>query len=153
LTDPVEQGPSSFFFTQEYFQRVREVLVPGGVAVVQAGPVSPAEIRLHARVVATLRTVFAHVHPYASFAPTYGRPWGFALASTAPLVPRLTADRVGRLLTEQTTGGLRFLDGGVLLGLLQTPVFVRRALEAEKRILTQDRPPAAVGSAAWEEAT
>lgn len=58
-----------------------------------------------------------------------------------------------RLLAEQTTGGLRFLDGGVLLGLLQTPVFVRRALVTETRILTQDRPPAAVGSAAWEEDT
>jgi len=81
LSDPIEEGPSFQLFTKEYFEQIRDVLSPPGHFVVQAGPVAPAELQLHARIVNTLKAVFPHVQSYNSYVPTYAAPWGFALAS------------------------------------------------------------------------
>ncbi|MBD0393724.1 MAG: methyltransferase domain-containing protein, partial [Microcoleus sp. C1-bin4] len=54
LSDPIEEGPSFQLFTKEYFEKVRGVMSPNGYFVVQAGPVSPAEMKMHARIVNTL---------------------------------------------------------------------------------------------------
>jgi len=60
LSDPIEDGPSFQLFTKEYFETLRGVLAPGGVLVVQAGPVSPWEMHLHARLVRTFGAVRDH---------------------------------------------------------------------------------------------
>ena len=70
LSDPIEEGPSFKLFTKEYFEKVRRVLSPDGAFVVQAGPVSPAEMGMHARLVRTVQTVFGHAASYASFVPS-----------------------------------------------------------------------------------
>ncbi|MGD2183406.1 fused MFS/spermidine synthase [Lusitaniella coriacea] len=141
LSDPIEEGPSFQLFTQEYFQQIQSILAPGGYLVVQAGPTSPAELKLHARLVKTLRTVFPHVASYCSAVPTYSVAWGFALCSTEPIDTRPDPDAIDRLLAEKTTGGLRFLDGITYLGLLQTPGHVRRAIADTSEIYTLKEPP------------
>jgi spermidine synthase len=147
LTDPIEDGPSYPLFTREYFEKIRRLLAPEGRLVVQAGPVSPFEIKLHARLVNTLRAVFSHVHPYVSNVPTYGSPWGFALCSVDVPVERTPdPDRVDRELAERTTGGLRLIDGATLLGMMQTPTYIRRAVEAESMVYTLSNPPKFFGS-------
>ncbi len=141
LTDPIEHGPSYPLFTREYFARARRRLAPDGVFVAQAGPISPHELPHHARLLKTLGTVFQSAHSYASYVPTYGAPWGFALCADRPLETRPDPETIDRLLAERTTGGLRFLDGTTLLGLLQTALHVRRAIERETVIYTLDNPP------------
>lgn len=141
LSDPIEEGPSFQLFTQEYFQQIQSILAPGGYLVVQAGPTSPAELKLHARLVKTLRTVFPHVASYCSAVPTYSVAWGFALCSMKPIDTRPDPDAIDRLLAEKTTGGLRFLDGITYLGLLQTPAHVRRAIAETSQIYTLKEPP------------
>ncbi len=146
LSDPIEEGPSYRLFTRDYFEKVRRALAPDGVFVVQAGPVAPAEIRLHARLVRTVRTVFPHVVSYASHVPTYGSPWGFALGTARELDLRPDPEEVDRILAERTTGGLRFLDGRTLLGLFQAPKYVREAIASEDTIYTLDDPPTFFGT-------
>lgn len=141
LSDPIEEGPSFPLFTQEYFQKIRRVLATDGFFVVQAGPVAPGELSLHTRLVNTVGTVFPHVQSYNSYVPTYAAPWGFALASAKAIPTRPDPDAVDRLLSEKTTGGLRFLDGAVLLGLMQMPVYVRDAIAAETQVYTLKQPP------------
>ncbi len=141
LSDPIEEGPSFQLFTQEYFQTIKRVLAPDGYFVVQAGPVATAEIRLHARLVNTLKTVFTNVLSYNSPVPTYAVPWGFALASDQPLDTRPEPEAIDRLLAAQTTGGLRLIDGITLLGLLQTPAYVRQAIADHPEIYTLKEPP------------
>lgn len=148
LSDPIEEGPSFQLFTQEFFAQIKDKLSPEGIFIVQAGPVAPAELTLHARLVKTLETVFSHVHSYNSYVPTYGAPWGFALGSANPFPTQPVPAEVDRLLAEQTTGELRLIDGMTLLGMMQTQTYIRRAIAAEEQIYTLKEPPKFFGKSA-----
>ena len=141
LSDPIEEGPSFQLFTKEYFQKVQRVLAPGGYFVLQAGPVSPIELKLHARLVKTLSTVFPNVHSYSSYTPSYGSPWGFAIASEQAIATQPDPAAINQLLSEKTTGGFRLIDGTSLLGLLQTPAYIRHAIAQETQVYTLNEPP------------
>lgn len=150
LSDPIESGPSYKLFTREYFEKARRVVAEGGLFVVQAGPISPAEHALHARLVRTVGAVWPHVLSYGSHVPSYGSPWGFALASGQPIETRPDPGRVDRLLAEKTTGGFKLIDGQTLLGLLQTPLYLRRKIEEEDTIYTLENPPTFFGPGTGE---
>ena len=141
LSDPIEEGPSFQLFTKEYFEKVQKALASDGTFVVQAGPVSPFEVALHARLCRTVTSLFPHVHSYASYVPTYGAPWGFVLASSSPIATLPDPESIDTLLEEKTAGGFRMLDGRALVGLLQTPRNIRDAIDQEKRVYTLVDPP------------
>ena len=141
LSDPIESGPSFQLFTKEYFEKVQRVLSPTGFFVVQAGPVSPSEMKLHAHIVRTLNSVFPNVKSYTSYIPTYGSPWGFAVASASPINTRPEPEKIDEILAQHTTGGLRMFDGTTLLGILQVPAHLRRAIESETQVYTMAEPP------------
>lgn len=141
LSDPIEDGPSFKLFTKEYFEQARRALAEGGVFVVQAGPVSPYEMKMHARIVRTMGTVFGHVRSYTTHVPTYASPWGFALGSSKPIPSRPEPDEIDALLALHTTGGFLMFDGETLLGMMQLPIHLRRAIQDEKMVYTLDQPP------------
>ena len=136
LTDPIESGPSFPLFTQEYFQKIHQVLSADGSFIIQAGSISPAEMYLHVRVTKTLQTVFNYVHSFIPYSTSYGCPLGFILASDQEFSPRPNPEIVDRLLAEKTTGGLKVMDGVSLLGMLQLPLNVRQAIATETQIYT-----------------
>ncbi|MFO8039915.1 MAG: polyamine aminopropyltransferase [Sodalinema sp.] len=139
LSDPIEEGPSFQLFTKEYFQQIRDVLSPQGQFVVQAGPVAPEELQLHARIVNTLKDIFPQVQSYHSHVPTYASPWGFALASQEGF--KASPEEIDRRLAEKTTGGLRMFDGITWLGLSSLPLHLRQAIEQETEVYTKAQPP------------
>ena len=141
LSDPIEEGPSFKLFTKEYFEKARGVLSPAGVFVVQAGPVSPAEMHLHCRLASTLRSVFAHTASLTTYVPTYAAPWSFILGCANPINTRPDPDEIDRQLAEKTTGGLKMLDGTALLGLFQLPKHLRTAIAEETQVYTLAEPP------------
>jgi spermidine synthase len=141
IADPLEAGPACQLFTKEFFEKVRRVLSPQGFFVVQAGPVSPALGAFHIRLAHTLKAVFPNVQPYSSYAASYGTPRGFAMASAQAIDTQPNPAVIDQLLQEKTRGGLRMIDGTALLGLLQLPLYLRRAIAAETQIYTQDNPP------------
>ncbi|OCR00124.1 spermidine synthase [Oscillatoriales cyanobacterium USR001] len=141
LSDPIEEGPSFQLFTKDYFEKVSRVMSPSGYFVVQAGPVSPAELKMHARIVNTLKAVFPNVQSLTSYISTYGAPWGFAIASNQAINTRTEPEITDRLLAEKTTGGLRMFDGITMLGLMQLPAHLRRAIESETQVYTMAEPP------------
>lgn len=141
LSDPIEEGPSFKLFTKEYFEKAKNVLAPGGAFVLQAGPVAPAELHMHARLVRTMKAVFAQVESYTTFVPTYASPWGFALGSADVINTRPDPERIDEQLAEKTTGGLRMFDGITLLGMFQLPAHLRRAISEETHVYTLNEPP------------
>lgn len=149
MTDPVEDGPATFCFTREYFAAASDVLTDDGVLAVQAGPVSPVEIALHAKVIRTLRTAFPHVAPYSVDAPCYSRPLGFVLASRAPLHERLRAERTAPPLAA-LPGRTDWLTAASLQGRLDPPPYLVRAVAERDDVYTDDAPPATGHSAGWE---
>ena len=46
-----------------------------------------------------------------------------------------------KVLAENTTGGFRMLDGITLLGLMQLPGHVRKAIASETEVYTMAEPP------------
>ncbi len=151
LSDPIEEGPSFKLFTQEYFEKLKKVLRPGGFIAIQAGQVMPVQITIHARLINTLKTVFNHVHPYCCNTPSYGSPWGFALCSQEKIDTFPVSEHIDELLAAKTTGGFKLMDGISLLGMLQTPAYIRRAIEQETEVYTLKSPPKFFGKGASKE--
>lgn len=149
MTDPVEAGPSTFCFTVEYFEQIKRVLRPHGVVAVQAGPASPVEISLHAKVIRTLRAVFASVVPYAVDAPCYGRDLGFVIASQDDLPARLSVDAI-EALDSALTGEHRWLTPVLLAGKLSVPPYLSAAIAERSDVYSDAAPPSTVGAAGWE---
>jgi spermidine synthase len=145
MTDPVEEGPSTFCFTQEYFRAIQRVLAPGGVLAVQAGPWSPSELDLHARVVRTMRTVFAEASSYPCIAAVYGRALGFTIASDVPIRTRVATCSP----PSEVSGALAAITPDVAVGLLAPAPFIEAAVAADDRIYTDAAPPATHGAAGW----
>lgn len=146
LSDPIESGPSFALFTKEYFTKLKRVLNPGGYVMVQAGPISPPEVKDHARLVNTLKAVFSNVTSLSAPTPSYGRAWGFAMCSESAIALQPQPESVDQLLQAKTTGGYRFIDGISLLGIMQTPLYIRQAIAAETTVYTLNEPPKFFGT-------
>lgn len=149
MTDPVEDGPSTFCFTVEYFAEIARVLRPHGVLAVQAGPASPIEVALHAKVIRTLRAVFSSAVPYAVDAPCYGRDLGFVIASNQDLLSRLGVPTIEGL-AGQLSGEHRWLTPELLRGKLSEPPYLSAAIAARTDVYADAAPPATAGAAGWE---
>jgi len=145
LSDPIEEGPSFQLFTREYFQKCQRALAPGGTFVVQAGPISPPRAALHVRLARTVADVFPHILSYGSGVASYASPWGFVVASETPIDTQPTPADIDAMLATQTTGGFKMFDGIALLGLLNSPKYLRDAIAVETQVYTQDAPPAFFG--------
>ena len=116
-------------------------LAPGGVFVNQAGSLSPPLLDLLARTVKTISSVFAHTTVIQANVPTYGSPWGMALASDKHIDTQPNIAAIDALLASDTNGRFRMFDGQTLLGLLQMPKYVRDRLAAETVIYSLANPP------------
>ena len=146
LSDPIEEGPSFALFTKEYFTKLKRVLNPGGYVVIQAGPVSAPEIKYHARLINTLKAVFNRVAPMNAITSAYGAAWGFALCSDAEINTLPDIAEVDRLLADKTTGELQFIDGSSCLGVMQVPVFIKKAIASATTVYTIEAPPKFFGT-------
>ena len=151
LSDPIESGPSFPLFTKEYFAKLQKKLNPGGYVMVQAGSISPPEVRDHARLVNTLKAVFNNVTSLSAPTPSYGRSWGFALCSNSAIDTMPKPEATDKLLSSQTKGGFRFIDGVTLLGIMQTPLYIRDCIAAETTVYTLEAPPKFFGVGAMNE--
>lgn len=141
LTDPIEEGPAFKLFTQEFFTLCKQALRPGGVFVNQAGSQSPPLAGLLVRVLKTISTVFPHTSLMTANVPTYGSPWGLALAADRQLNLRPEIAATDALLRSTVRGPLKMFDGEALLGMLQSPKYIRDQLAAETCVYTTAAPP------------
>jgi spermidine synthase len=138
LTEPLEDSPSFGLHTVEFYRRIRDILAPGGIYALQASMAGPHNHQTHARMVATLRSAFESVYPYAQYVPAFDTQWGFALcgASTDALseAAASTAERYAKIL------GLRHYDGQTHRGMFNLPRYLRDAYASEKRVYESRRP-------------
>lgn len=141
LTDPIESGPACKLFTREFFESCHSALAPGGIFINQAGSMSPPLLRPLTKTARTIGSVFAHFVVVGTHVPTYGSAWGLVLASNQVIETRPDPEMVDRQLTRMTNGQLRMFDGRTMLGLLQTPKYVRDGIAAEAAIDTFENPP------------
>lgn len=70
---------------------------------------------------------------------------GFILASQTPINTRPDPEQIDKILQEKTKGGFRTFDGIALLGMLNTPGYIRKKIATETQIYTLDNPPVFFG--------
>ena len=141
LPDPIEGGPAYLLYTKEFYESVLARLAPDGIAVVQAGSALPMLIdEAFTPIFRTLSTVFPMVRPYRAEVASFGGLWGFILASLGPDPAALAASTLDTKLCERVTQPLRFYDGVTHEGLFRLPKYLREAMAAETRVITEENP-------------
>ncbi len=141
VPDPLETGPAYLLFTQEFYSLLKERLRPGGLMVAQSGPTGPAFYeQCFSAVANTVGSVFSGVYLSEAFVPSFGTTWGFVIGSTGPDPTSLSVEETDSRISDRIDGELRFLDGITLRGMTSVPKYLRKAVDAEEKIITRDHP-------------
>ena len=141
LADPVEEGPAYLLYTQQFYQKILERLCPEGVVVVQAGNCNAVLYdEVFTVICNTMQTVFPAIYPYCCSVPAYGGMWGFVLGSKGPDPAACEIREIDESINTQCSGELRFYDGITHKGMFNIPKYLRGAIQAEKRIITEENP-------------
>lgn len=141
VPDPLEAGPAYLLFTQEFYSLLKERLRPGGLMVAQSGPTGPAFYeQCFSAVANTVGSVFSGVYLSEAFVPSFGTTWGFVIGSTGPDPTSLSVEETDSRISDRIEGELRFLDGITLRGMTSVPKYLRKAVDAEEKIITRDHP-------------
>jgi spermidine synthase len=140
LPDPIEEGPAYLLYTKEFYEIVGHRLGADGLISVQSGSASLTELLNLTAVYHTLKSVFPIVNVYETDMPCFGGPWGFCTASMRYGASRLSADEVDRTISKRSLAGLRFYDGMTHRGMFSLPKYVRDAMEAQQRLITDKDP-------------
>ncbi len=140
LTEPLEEGPACLLFTREFYRLVADRLTEGGVVVLQAGMTKVGELEFYTAMARTLAAVFPTVAPYQSFVPCFGTPWGFVLGAKAGDPLALSPEAVDQRIRERVGRELRFYDGLAHRHMFSLPKFLRQALAACDRVVTDAAP-------------
>lgn len=139
LTEPLEEGPSVYLFTKEFYAKINEALDEKGIFVMQAGSTDPIDCNFFTSSAKTLRSVFPIVRPYWTYVFSFGGPWGFIVASkkTDPL--DLKEKDIKRRIESRNITGLKFYHDGLHKGMYALPGYLLEA--PEKRRLLTDKTP------------
>jgi spermidine synthase len=141
VPDPLEAGPAYLLFTQEFYSLLKARLRPGGLMVAQSGPTGPAFYeQCFSAVANTVGSVFSGVYLSEAFVPSFGTTWGFVIGSTGPDPTSLSVEETDSRISDRIDGELRFLDGITLRGMTSVPKYLRKAVDAEEKIITRDNP-------------
>ncbi|HUY93070.1 MAG TPA: fused MFS/spermidine synthase [Pirellulales bacterium] len=81
VVDMLDNGPAQSLYTQQFYELLKQRLRPGGIVVVQGMEFSFLHDKPHAALSRTLKAVFAEVHGYQVFVPSFLASWGFLVAS------------------------------------------------------------------------
>lgn len=140
ISEPVEEGPAYLLYTKEFYRLVWDRLSDEGSIALQAGTTAIGRLLNLTAVHRTLQTVFPHVVSMQAVIPSFGLPWGFALASKKTDPRALSIEQVDKMLKERVAGELRYYDGQTHQHSMYLPKHVRRAIE-EQNLIIEDNAP------------
>lgn len=140
LVEPLEEGPACLLFTREFYGLVRDRLTAGGAMTMQAGMTKVGELDFFTSIHRTLREVFPVVAGYQSFISCFGTPWGFIVASRKNDPCAQSASDVDRRIADGVKGTLAYWDGQTHQHAFNLPRFIRRAIDAQTRVVTDAHP-------------
>ena len=141
LTEPVEGGPSTLLFTQEFYEKVRDRLDPEkGVLVVQSGTSAPVYSEFLASIVKTLKQVFRTVRPYWSYVFSFQMPWAYVIASNHLDPLEVPVDELESRMKAQALGPMRYYNPRLHHAMFVLPNYLLEHLETKGRVLTDENP-------------
>ena len=140
VTDPLEEGPSSLLYTQQFYEMARDRLMPGGILAVQSEPCSWGNEQIFVAINSTLYSVFPSVLPYQTYIPSFGSMWGFNLAGFDIDRGMLSVQEIDNRITARMTRHPKFYDGIAHQGMFSLPKNLRDMLSKSQSIITDEKP-------------
>ena len=140
ISEPVEEGPAYLLYTKEFYQIVNRRLTPQGLITLQAGSTAVNSLFCFASVCQTLKTAFPIVGPFETSIPSFGLPWGFAVASKGVDPRSITPRDIDERIAKRVTGELRYYHGEIHQGQFLLPKHLRQRLASEERIIEDNQP-------------
>ena len=140
LTEPMEAGPACRLFSREFYRLVHDRLTPGGAMTMQAGMTKVGELAFFTAMCTTVAAAFPVVAPYQAFISCFGVPWGFLVATKGADPRRIQPAAVDAAVTARLRKTLRYWDGLTHQHSFALPRFIRDAVAAETRVVTDAEP-------------
>jgi spermidine synthase len=140
ISEPVEEGPAYLLYTREFYNIVINRLSKEGIISLQAGTTALTNLLNFSSVYQTLKSVLPIVSPYEACIPSFGLPWGFALASKKFHPQEFSNEEIDRRIKERVVGELRYYDAQIHQGQFLLPKHVRRTIEKEERLIEDNHP-------------
>ncbi len=139
MTEPLEDSPSVYLFTEEFFCRIFEILEKDGVFVLQAGSTDPVYCQFYISLTKTLENVFSLVRPYWTFVVSFALPWGFILASRSVDPLDIKEDEIAKRMRHRKITELKFYHPGLHRSYFALPLYLMKEFK-KGRILTDKKP-------------
>ncbi|MCS7140424.1 MAG: polyamine aminopropyltransferase [Candidatus Nezhaarchaeota archaeon] len=139
VTDPLRGGPSYLLYTKQFYELVRRSLNPDGIMVTQATSTFYSR-KSYTVIYNTIRQVFPITRAYSAWIPSYISSWGFVLASLKYDPLALTEDEIKARLSGRGVIDLKFYSSEYHKPLFALPTYLRKALEEEKDVATDENP-------------
>ena len=140
ISEPVEEGPAYLLYTKEFYKIVKKRLSPDGIISLQAGTTAVNALLCFSAVYQTLKSVFPVVRPYQASIPSFGLPWGFAVASKAEDPIKIPQAEVDRRIAQRIKGELKYYNGETHHGQFLLPKMIRNEMESERKIIEDNQP-------------
>jgi spermidine synthase len=140
ISEPVEEGPAYLLYTKEFYSIVFNRLTRNGVISLQAGTTSANALLNFSAVYQTLKTVFPVVSPYQACIPSFGLPWGFAMASKEVDPQSLSPQSIDEKIARTVKGELQYYHGEIHQGQFLLPKHIRQRIEKTERIIEDNTP-------------
>lgn len=139
LTEPLENSPSVYLFTEEFFGKIFDILEENGLFVLQAGSTDPVYNRFYCSLAKTLKRVFPLVRPYWTFVLSFAQPWGFILASKSKDPLKLKEGRISDRIRSRKIRKLKFYHSGIHQSYFALPLYLMKEMKKGK-MLTDKNP-------------
>jgi spermidine synthase len=140
ISEPVQEGPAYLLYTREFYHTVHKRLIPNGVISLKAGTTAVNSLLCFSSVYQTLKSVFPVVRPYQACIPSFGLPWGFAIASKELDPKKVSEEDLDQRIARRVTGELRYYNGEAHHGQFLLPKVITAQMEREKRIIEDNQP-------------
>lgn len=140
LTEPLEGGPSRMLFTSEFYIKLKEILHPGGIIVLQAGTSAPVYTDFFASVTKTLKEVYRFVSSYWAYVFSFQMPWAFVCASEELHPDELEPDEVNKRMKTLGVFYTRYYNPELHRAMFKLPTYLQEILQSKGRVLTDENP-------------
>ena len=140
ISEPVEEGPAYLLYTKEFYNIVQKRLTKSGTISLQAGTTSVNALLNISAVYQTLKSVFPVVSPYQACIPSFGLPWGFAMASKDINPQSLSPETIDKMVRSRIKGELQYFNGEIHQGQYLLPKHIRQRIETADRIIEDNTP-------------
>ena len=139
LTEPLEEGPSVYLFTKEFYSRIFDILTDDGILVAQSGSADIFYYNLPTTLYRTLKEVFPFVDIYLTFMMSFQSLWSFVIASKSKQPSDVTEEELEKEIKRRNLS-LKFFYPGFIRSIFTLPLYLQEELKKPGKISTDSDP-------------